>query len=169
MPIKHYLPTFTGPSTFRIDVPAQARFAGEYTALIAGMSLSAILERGAMMLADAEAERRGKDWREVWDRAKANPAAAWILMLTDRSLPLDTRAQQYRNFFLEHEQFFFSREGKTLLPKTRNIEVLYKHIDAMVTHWEKTKSVDTKATAEKLAELLKKAGIKPPAYGPNAE
>lgn len=81
----------------------------------------------------------------------------------------DEKSQRLHDFLRAHEVFFFAREGGKLLPKVRAIEVLYKYVAdfTLPDHWTKTKSHDSYATAERMADLLKKAKLKPPPFGPN--
>lgn len=174
MASKLIIPDLSVSPRFNLNVSPAIRFAGEFASVIRRTSFIKAIELGLQMFADAaetEEKANGKSWRDYWERSEGSPAVAWALLLADRALPFDFEQQQVRDFILAHEKFFFTREGKTLVPKRRHIEALWPHVQngVLPAHWEKSKAVDSYATGEKMCEILKKAGPKPPAWGPGHE
>jgi hypothetical protein len=156
------------------EVSPRARFAGEFAAIVNRQSFSGALEEGVELMAD-QAEKseyaRGQSWREIWDRSDGSPAVAWALLIAEKPLPFVHKLQMVRNFMLHHERFFFKRDGKTLIARRDHIETLWSYISngTLPEHWEKTKERDAFATGDKMGEILKKAGHRPPAWGPGHE
>ncbi len=168
-----FLPDLSSVVKLTAPVPPMVRFAGEFAAIVTGVSFSKMVGRGVLMFADdpKAATKEGRDWRHYWDGSDGSPSVAWAMMFADKSMPFDDEHQQIRDLLLAHERFFFARESKKLVPMRRNIEVLWPHVQsgALLEHWRKTKAIDVWATGERMGELLKKARLKPPAWGQGHE
>lgn len=164
------LPDLSTTLRYNYPVPPNVRFALEFASIADGKTAAKVVERAVLMFAGG-VEHNGKTWKHYWDRSEGSPEVAWLLMFADRDLPFDERQQEVRSLILAHERFFFDRQQGALHPRRRQAEVLWPHVQSgqLGHHWRTHKSVDPWATGEKMCDILRKAKIKPPAWGPGHE
>lgn len=172
MASRETIPELSESAKFSVFVAPAARFASEYVTALEGLSVTKMMERAMLMYATAAgAKNDHKGWQHYWDAADGSPEVALLLLYTDKTLAHDAVRQSISDVIYAHERFFFEREGRTLKAKRRFVEALWPHVASgkLPQHWAKSKAVDAWATGEMMQEMLKRAKLKPPAWGPTQE
>lgn len=167
---KAYIPNLKHSSKVTVFIAPPARFAQEFATIVQGTSGTVFAER-AILAAANEIEHRGRTWRDYWDKADGSPEVALFLLYADTTLTLDSPQQLICDFIHAHERFFFEREGKALHHRRRYIEALWPSIEnfRLPEHWSNSKAIDAWKTGDMMVDMLKKAKLKPPTWGPGHE
>lgn len=101
------------------------------------------------------------NWRD-FEHPQAGYAECVMFARHDMDMNPDEKLQ--RKLVLEHRAFFYEDNGK---PNPRNLRVLWPDISAYAKQYDNAKTAWE--VGEKMAEVLKKAKITPPEWGPGAK
>jgi hypothetical protein len=170
MATKNFIPDLQEDVKLTAYIAPKARFAAEFATIVTGMSMTVFAER-AVVEAAGKVEHKGRTYEHFWERADGSPSVALVLMYTEKTLTLDTPLQAVSDLIHAHIPFFYERDGRHLHPKRRAIEVLWPHVYSgrLSQMWTETKNLDPWRVGEAMSNLLKKANVKPPAWGPGHE
>lgn len=148
--------------TIRLD--PKMRFALEFVARLKGQTITKVIERAVTETADrtkVEAEGNSYDapnWLSYWD---INNGVRAINIATDPHILLSFEEEEILDFIKTHWNFFsYTKNLKDL--KRANIEVLWPHMDILISEWRETKSSARNACHDSMMTILNNAGIENP-------
>jgi hypothetical protein len=153
--------------TLSLRLDPKTKFIVDFIARLRGQSITTVVERAIKDAADAEemqiVSQRGerviyRRWSEFWDPSEGVRA---LKLIAESKYPTTFEEDELRQFTMSHWQFFYA-DATGLQPRRAYVDVLWPHVESVLTHWRETKSTDYWSAGEMMKSILKNARLAPP-------
>ncbi len=149
-----------------IRISPATRFALDWIAAVSGMGIGDAYAHAIAVTAE-KLEHDGHRWSDAYH---PHECVRWLRMfLFGLASKEDTLEQLKTALVSAHKPFFFRKDKGRWVVDEQKAYVLWPHMIALISHWDKRREFDAWATGEKMAEILRDAKIAPPAWGPEVE
>lgn len=148
--------------SMRLD--PKTRFLVDVVAKVRGQSISTVVERAILEVADSLQIGNNQNWRHYWSISEGVRA---LNMAAEPNLYPNYEEESRLEFAKRHWQFFYNNE-KCTNPRTAYIDVLWPMIDNFLDLWERTKAREHFAAGKAMQKALRDADIQPPEWPPQA-
>lgn len=145
------------PTSFRLS--ERHKFALRFVAGCSRETLNTTMERVINTMANEVPTSRA--WATMWDEEESVRMLN-LYALTEWTAP--TQEQDARAFCFAHREFFWADKERTT-PRRAFAVILWPHVTELAHEWKTTRDEDYNAAARRMAGLLKKAKLTPPAVG----
>jgi hypothetical protein len=161
--------------TIRLD--EKTRFALDFLVRLEGQNASKLVERIILEKTDqtyfgrynTHLERKEYNWRDIWH---VSEGVRHLMFVTNpgvqSEIHLTFEEEEMAEFVAFHWPFFCTGEHLVRFV-TPFVDILWPHMDALVSEWREFKSTEPWRTGNSMTEILKSADVRPPAWPPNSE
>lgn len=150
--------------TIRLD--PKMRFALEFVARIKGQTITKVIERAIVDLANNEKILHTNEyswadfseyyttWKDYWD---PNEGIRFLNLAKDNCIDSNFDEESCFQFMNDHKEYFFPVSPD--YPIRENFDVLWPMMSSLLDVWEETKSTDRTKVENIMNEALKKANL----------
>lgn len=138
----------------------KTRFLVDVVAKVRGQSISTVVERAILEVADNLQIGESHNWRDYWNISEGVRA---LKMASEPDLYPNYEEESRLDFAKKHWSFFFFND-KNFEPRVSYVDILWPEIDRLIDLWENTKARDYFAAGKAMQEMLRNANIKPPEW-----
>lgn len=153
--------------SMRLD--PRVRFIIDLLARIRGQSISTVVERALLEVADKTEIGRdengyAKRWRDYWDLSEG----IRTLKIASDNDTFPSFEDEEKAAFAKAHSIFFYKDNNCTQYKDWAIDIIWPRIEEFMEIWDNTKATDYFAAGKAMREAISKAGVKAPDWPPQS-